>query len=1172
MADRLAVIQEEESIQALRAIKAEMREVIAASRDLRTETDALNRSLQSGRIRDVNSSMQALSQTSQQYETVTNQLSAAERRLQQVERQLSIAQSEHGQQIANVTAQTRQLTAAQRQRANEEARLAELSDRERQRLGNTLNIYNAVQQKMSKLQSEYRNLATAKQLGMTLTDREEKRMANLEKRIQNYDKTLKAVDASMGIYRRNVGNYASGFNALNNSVAQIAREAPAFTYSVQTGMMAIANNVPIFFDAMRAAREQNAALRAEGKATVPVWKQLGAAIFSWNTILMVGITLLTVYGKEFGEWIKTLKDGDAATAMLKKNTEDLNKARKDGAKSAAGEISTLETLYRVATNENAAKEARIRAINKLQSLYPSFFKNLSDEAIMVGNAKDKYLQLRAAILDSAKARAIGNILEQRQEEQLVKEEELRRKLDVAVKDGIELDKKKNQTTTQYVNDGQGGRILKEISNDELSKRNDRLIYGYLQAIKKSQNDFVKANKMLIDQKTGLENQKNVLLYEGDKYGKADKQTKPKVDSLSVEQRNTLMRMEASKDQEMAINEKRYTQGLINEKEYLKEIQDITVAFNTKKINYLKGSNAKEVLEVSKAELEIEKAKRTFNEKAFEIESKELEEKNKRKLNQNSIYLSELEKDQSLTNSERLDAQIKHLNDLYNTTDKYYNDLITLAENRSQSTLEIERKRDEEIAKIQNERDSKIKTRLDVYKNDLDQQYQITSASSTATVEEQRRLILSDKKLSNSEKEYRITLLNIDRQIKENQLELEKLTKLKTQYDLKVAMANISGKKNPEAESESARLNAEIERLKAEIARLNGEAKDTIDDKTKATREALAKGFSDLGFSGLADAYSKTMDRLKGKTMEWRDYAVLAASAVLDSLTQLNNKQKEQTISSLNEQLKNSRETTDQELEFINKRLERLNNLDELTKEQLSERNRLEDEARTLKEQQQQREKLIEIQKARAEQKAAAQQALINGALAATNSLAQYGFTPAGAIAAALALAFGIAQSVSISSRNPVPQYWKGRKDGPAEFALTQERGREIIADRTGNIKSLGSDGGAKMTWLDRGDIVYTASETSKILSKMKGIPKIGQNIFRKAALQSFNVPVIIQPKQEDYSQKIIDGFAVKMESIFKRNTNPDIQHINGKLIQFHGSNNPVIRGEYDLKTGEETWY
>ena len=134
------------------------------------------------------------------------------------------------------------------------------------------------------MRARYNELAIKKEFGIQLSVREEQRMASLQKAMTKYDNALKADDATGGKYNRNVGNYASGFNAMNNSVAQLTREMPAFANSVQTGFMALSNNIPIFFDAVNQAVDKNKQLTAEGKKGVPVWKQLAGALFSFSTL------------------------------------------------------------------------------------------------------------------------------------------------------------------------------------------------------------------------------------------------------------------------------------------------------------------------------------------------------------------------------------------------------------------------------------------------------------------------------------------------------------------------------------------------------------------------------------------------------------------------------------------------------------------------------------------------------------------------------------------------------------------------------------------------------------------------------------------------------------------------------------------------------------------------
>lgn len=170
--------------------------------------------------------------------------------------------------------------------------------KEQAKLAASQSVYNKVQQKLNALNLEYRELAVQKEITGRLTDAEAKRYDFLQKRIQRYDTTLKTVDASMGRYTRNVGNYASGFNPLNNAINQLGREAPAFANSLQTGFMAISNNLPALFDALQGINEQNKQLQAQGKPTVSVFRQMAAAVFSLQTALAVGVTLLTLYGDD----------------------------------------------------------------------------------------------------------------------------------------------------------------------------------------------------------------------------------------------------------------------------------------------------------------------------------------------------------------------------------------------------------------------------------------------------------------------------------------------------------------------------------------------------------------------------------------------------------------------------------------------------------------------------------------------------------------------------------------------------------------------------------------------------------------------------------------------------------------------------------------------------------
>ena len=96
------------------------------------------------------------------------------------------------------------------------------------------------------------------------------------------------------------------------------------------------------------------------------------------------------------------------------------------------EIARLEALYKEATDEAKSTDERRKAAEKLQALYPDYFKNLSTEQIMVGQAKTAYDQLRDSIIEVARARAAADKIVENEKELLTLEQQapgLRQKRD-----------------------------------------------------------------------------------------------------------------------------------------------------------------------------------------------------------------------------------------------------------------------------------------------------------------------------------------------------------------------------------------------------------------------------------------------------------------------------------------------------------------------------------------------------------------------------------------------------------------------------------------------------------------------------------------------------------------------------------------------------------------------
>lgn len=250
---------------------------------------------------------------------------------------------------------------------------------------------------MLELQKRYKALGDA--------DRNSTLGQNLVKQANDLNTKLKEIDAQFGNYQRNVGNYSSAWNGLGMSIQQIGRELPSLAMGWNTFFLAISNNLPMLTDELARAKKEYKELTAQGQKATPVWKQVLGSVLSWQTAMVVGITVLSMYGKEIMEWVGSLfksnKEADSAAKIQK----ELNDVRAKGAKDAQGELTRLELLYKATQDNTRSMDERKKAVEELQKQYPSYFGNMSEEEMLAGKAADSYERLSQSIIASAQARA-----------------------------------------------------------------------------------------------------------------------------------------------------------------------------------------------------------------------------------------------------------------------------------------------------------------------------------------------------------------------------------------------------------------------------------------------------------------------------------------------------------------------------------------------------------------------------------------------------------------------------------------------------------------------------------------------------------------------------------------------------------------------------------------------
>lgn len=191
------------------------------------------------------------------------------------------------------------------------------------------------------------------------------------------------------------------FDMLGHSVNQITRELPAFTHSMSTGFMAVSNNIPMLVDQINSIKLANAELIKQGQPVQSVFTQLASSIFSWQTALSLGITLLTVYGEKIYNYI----------AGIKQTSEELKKAA-----AAQKELNDLKDKYLLTEEELAIRDENLEYNKLVESLKAqvSAYEGMQDvQNLTLENAK-AYRDTKIRINDELK------FAEQRHLEELAK--------------------------------------------------------------------------------------------------------------------------------------------------------------------------------------------------------------------------------------------------------------------------------------------------------------------------------------------------------------------------------------------------------------------------------------------------------------------------------------------------------------------------------------------------------------------------------------------------------------------------------------------------------------------------------------------------------------------------------------------------------------------------------
>lgn len=230
----------------------------------------------------------------------------------------------------------------------------------------------------------------------------------MTKRVAELQEHLKQMDADVGVYSRNVGNYSSAFDGLQGSVNGVVAKLPALKGGVSGFVESMNESLPRLIESV----QQYKAMAEEAGEAANVMGALTKSLLSWNMVVSVAVTVIAVFGDKIVEWVKRMSNAASTMAIQRKAIEEFNKAIEEQGLGIGDEIVKLKELqdaWNSLGNDLDAKRKHI-VDNK------EVFDELGIAVKSVADAEKFYIDQTPDYIDALKKRALAESAKRKAEE------------------------------------------------------------------------------------------------------------------------------------------------------------------------------------------------------------------------------------------------------------------------------------------------------------------------------------------------------------------------------------------------------------------------------------------------------------------------------------------------------------------------------------------------------------------------------------------------------------------------------------------------------------------------------------------------------------------------------------------------------------------------------------
>lgn len=256
--------------------------------------------------------------------------------------------------------------------------------------------YNAYSKELSILQKHRKTLSENTQEYREIT-----------KRVGELQDKLKAMDAEVGTFSRNVGNYSSAFDGLQGSVNGVVAKLPSLNGGLASFAQSLNESLPNLIKSVESYKE----MAAEAGSSVSAIAALSKAMFSWNALISIAVTLIVAFGDKISGWVKELFNAEKRLTSAQRAIKEFNEAVKEDGLGIGENIVKIKQLQSAWNALGKDLDAKKRFVEENKQAFDGLGLSIDDvasaERFFIDQSDDYVESMRKRALADAAYRQAG---------------------------------------------------------------------------------------------------------------------------------------------------------------------------------------------------------------------------------------------------------------------------------------------------------------------------------------------------------------------------------------------------------------------------------------------------------------------------------------------------------------------------------------------------------------------------------------------------------------------------------------------------------------------------------------------------------------------------------------------------------------------------------------------